>query len=272
MLIYNHKKEFTGISQDYLDKFNISNLQELQNLTSDFASFFVAKPGYIYDFKHVHWLDYILYDENGIAPKVLIEINDISYRANIDINVIYLLDNPSQRAYHVKLLNLKSTTDDLRKKEEEFFDPLKINYDEKIIVDIQPQSGNIIKDDAIKMDNVYNDDKEELKIKNSNYVFDPTIASAELGLPIDLVEEFVDDFIDQANSFKTDMYDSLKSNDDHKVKTLSHKLKGVAANLRIQDALEVLTEINQSQDLQRIKKDLDVFYTIIEKLSSIKES
>ena len=40
----------------------------------------------------------------------------------------------------------------------------------------------------------------------ANYVFNPEVASEELGLPTDLVEEFIQDFIAQANSFKDELY------------------------------------------------------------------
>jgi len=42
----------------------------------------------------------------------------------------------------------------------------------------------------------------------NTYVFDPHIASKELGLPLDLIEEFIQDFIDQANDFKNGLYKS----------------------------------------------------------------
>jgi hypothetical protein len=48
---------------------------------------------------------------------------------------------------------------------------------------------------------------------------------------------------------------------------LSHKLKGVAGNLRIEDAFDVLTTINTSDNLSEIKSNLEIFYKIIAKLS-----
>ncbi|WP_321779168.1 Hpt domain-containing protein [Sulfurimonas sp.] len=101
----------------------------------------------------------------------------------------------------------------------------------------------------------------------SDYLYDPHLASEELGLPVDLIEEFIQDFINQAEEFKISLYDSLNSDDIDKVKILSHKLKGVAANLRIEDAFEVLTTINTSDNTDKIKTNIDTFYLIVEKLS-----
>jgi HPt (histidine-containing phosphotransfer) domain-containing protein len=100
-----------------------------------------------------------------------------------------------------------------------------------------------------------------------NYVFDPQVASDELGLPIDLIEEFIEDFIAQAQEFKDELYKYLAEEDINNVRILSHKLKGVAANLRVEDAFEVLATINTATDLKVIKENLNIFYKIIAKLS-----
>ena len=270
MLIYNYKKEFIGIDQSYLDIFNFSNLLELKKLEDDFADFFVKSPGHIHNFEHIHWIDYVLCDESTSAQKVLIKINEVDYTATLEINIIYLTDEPSKKAYVVKLVNLRKSIDDTEVKlepkiQKPIFNPLKIDYDEKKIEDIQPNNPEeplIVEDTAdikIKID--------EPIIANETYIFDPAIASKELGLPIDLVEEFVQDFIHQANNFKDELYASITTSDFDRVKTLSHKLKGVAANLRIQDALEILTNVNLSQDFFQIKQDIDTFYQIIDRLS-----
>lgn len=48
---------------------------------------------------------------------------------------------------------------------------------------------------------------------------------------------------------------------------MSHKLKGVAANLRIEDALETLTTVNTSDNLNIVEENLNTFYKIIAKLA-----
>ena len=108
---------------------------------------------------------------------------------------------------------------------------------------------------------------EDDEVYESSYQFDPQIASNELGLPIDLIEEFIEDFITQAKDFKDDLYQSLNDGDIENIHILSHKLKGVAANLRVEDAFEVLTTINTSHDINVVEKNLKHFYVIIAKLS-----
>ena len=105
------------------------------------------------------------------------------------------------------------------------------------------------------------------EIFENGYVYDPQVASHELGLPLDLIEEFIEDFITQAKEFKEEIYAALDASEFDKVKILSHKLKGVAANLRIEDAFGALTLVNASNEINVIKENLDTFYRITAKLA-----
>ncbi|MDP3588350.1 MAG: hypothetical protein Q8R58_09885 [Sulfuricurvum sp.] len=104
------------------------------------------------------------------------------------------------------------------------------------------------------------------KVKN-DYSYDPHVASNELGLPVDLIEEFIGDFIQQSLDFKADLFEAALKNDFNNLHILSHKLKGVAANLRIEDAFETLSFINASTDLTEIEANLKYYFEIISKLS-----
>ena len=112
------------------------------------------------------------------------------------------------------------------------------------------------------------DDGEHLSdlVKSGTYVYEPQIAADELGLPVDLIEEFIGDFIDQAHEFHDDLYASIETADFDNVQILSHKLKGVAANLRVEDAFDVLSVVNHSKDPEQVLPNLNHFYKIIAKL------
>lgn len=106
---------------------------------------------------------------------------------------------------------------------------------------------------------------DELEVSKS-YVFDPSIAANELGLPVDLIEEFIGDFIFQAHEFKDELFEALDNSDINNLRILSHKLKGVAANLRIEDAFESLAIVNTSDNHTQIRANLKNLYRIIDKL------
>lgn len=97
MLIYNHKKEFLGIDEGYLKALGLSSLAELQNEADDFADLFVKTPGYIHNFKHVHWIDYITCNDSGIDSKVVINVKGKNYTTPIEIQTLYLTQNPSEK-------------------------------------------------------------------------------------------------------------------------------------------------------------------------------
>ena len=102
---------------------------------------------------------------------------------------------------------------------------------------------------------------------DNGYTYDPHIASEELGLPLDLIEEFIQDFIAQAKEFQSKIYTSIEEGDIENVKILSHKLKGVAANLRVEDAHEALATVSATSDMDVIQESIDTFYKIIAKLA-----
>lgn len=131
----------------------------------------------------------------------------------------------------------------------------------------EPQTP--LKDEAPMLgDYVSGADSEHLSelVASGTYQYDPSVAAGELGLPVDLIEEFIGDFIDQAHEFKDDLFASVNAEDFDNVQILSHKLKGVAANLRVEDAFDVLSVVNISKDAQEVLPNLNQFYKIIAKL------
>lgn len=319
MLIYNYKKEFLGIDQSDLEILGLSNLSDLHKEAADFADLFVKTPGYVHNFEHVHWIDYISCSESGVESKAIINIKSKNYSANIDIQTLFLADNPSQKAFIVNLTNVKPLShaqsekisadilerpapktaadsakpltqtdeleDDVSQPSDETYEPVYAEASVDMIEDVYDNEVlevDLGEDTFVGLDEERLGEsvsKEKARVKaheiepedetaESAYVFNPHVASEELGLPIDIVEEFIQDFIAQADSFKADMYKSAKDSDFDSLKILSHKLKGVAANLRVEDALETLSVINSSHDLNEIKKNLDKLYKIFDKLSN----
>ncbi|MCX6077816.1 MAG: Hpt domain-containing protein [Campylobacterales bacterium] len=335
MLIYNYKKEFVGMDEQDLKILGFTDLSALLAQTGDFADFFVREPGFVHNFKHVHWIDFVECADDSESQKALICVNSKTFRCNLTIKTLYLNDKPSSKAYMVTLQNLRElgnqedisssstfnktapsmqnkppniiknsdeiqeiatpkTTELVVEKIPDIEIPkvpeaLKILEDttlnkiviEPIPIQVLPEKASVSNEinvgDSTHIDEfIYN---EEIKEKNKevvqkiedefngDYYYDPKIASSELGLPIDLIEEFIEDFIVQTKEFKDELYNALENGDIAHIKILSHKLKGVASNLRIEDALDVLTTINTSDNLTEIKLNLEIFYKIIAKLS-----
>ena len=324
MLIYNYKKEFLGIDESDLKSLGLKDLEELKREASDFADLFVKTPGYIHNFKHVHWIDFIACADSSEESKVIININNKNYRATITIDRAFLVDSPSSKAYIVHLNKLRELSNrdtqeiskDIANKSipthethsVDTFDSLvpvpahdsKAEIEESNLVTHDPYETPLeidleiddtpleleesievapeIVEESIDMGDLSLDIEDDLSIQdsetttteetfNNGYIFDPSIAADELGLPLELIEEFIGDFIGQAKEFKDGLYASLNESNYDNLRILSHKLKGVAANLRIEDALEALVLINSSDDALVIEENLASFYNIIAKLA-----
>lgn len=342
MLIYNHQKEFIGIDAQDLEMLGFADLSELLAEVDDFADFFIKEPGFVHNFKHVHWIDFVTTADSSENPKAIIKTKLKKFQCTLDIRTLYLKDKPSSLAYSITLQNLKNlgSTEEIKvapplikipviekiepEKPVEKIEPkiepqavvdeIKIEPTIKVepIVKIEPvlvaeplivvkeitqeikiqdapTKIEVVVDEPLQsdapLDVQMDDDEEELaeekelieevpqmheSVFDNGYIYDPQVASNELGLPVDLIEEFIEDFIVQAKEFKDNLYNAYENSDTNNIKSLSHKLKGVAANLRIEDAHEVLTTINSSTNLSEIKSNLDLFYKIISKLSGEK--
>lgn len=291
MLIYNHKKEFVGIDENNLHAFGFSNLSDFYNEVSDFADLFVKTPGYIHNFQHVHWIDYITCDDSGVKPKVIIDVNGKKFTTTLNIRAIYLSDNPLQNGYIVELTDIEHSplhkskinqtiTAKAPAQKTVIEPPKEIKQEEKIVIkqeaqhkdeygdlSIKPIHKEIVEPKRESLIEVKKTVADKEKDHFANYMYDPHVASQELGLPLDLIEEFIEDFIAQSYNFKSGFYESLNTRNLNNLKAQSHKLKGVAANLRIEDALDVLTIVNTSDNYEEIKTNLDKLYKIIDKLS-----
>ncbi len=304
MLIYNSQKEFMGIDEKDLKILGFSTLASLKAEVTDFADLFVKTPGFIHNFKHVHWIDFITCADSSEDSQAIININNKSFKCKVSIENIFLSDNASSKAYLVYLNGLRELTskenegisgdivarpaptvaptfvtpqivdefdtpeDDLVEtslvKEDPYETPLEVNFDdedssfephseaeEDVKLEIEEDSDEILDvgDLSFDEDEVVEEieSQETTQLVNENfengYTYDPHVASEELGLPLDLIEEFIQDFIAQAKEFKNDIYVALDEAEFDQVKILSHKLKGVAANLRIEDAFDVLSVV-----------------------------
>lgn len=276
MLIYDFKKKFMAVDENTLRLLGFDTLEGVLNEVDDFAELFVAQPGFIYNFNHMHWLDYLACSGDA-ENRVQIRAKDKVFLASLSMESIYTRENPSQKAFCVYLNNLRLTqgSSSVIQTTPPPKQAPKILQEPKIVQEIAEPTPpkieplNIILDnEPIKEQNITHiievEDKDDAF---KDYVYNPNKASAELKLPLEVINEFIEDFIAQANGFKNELYDSLNSGDTKNLKNLSHKLKGVAANLRVENALDALTIVNTSNSDVKIAHNLDKFYHIIDTLS-----
>ncbi|MGM0623225.1 MAG: Hpt domain-containing protein [Campylobacterota bacterium] len=99
-------------------------------------------------------------------------------------------------------------------------------------------------------------------VKKQKIEFDPNVAAESLGLPTDLISEFVGDFMEQAKESQ-DLFDEAYANKDlSTIQENAHKLKGAAANLRIDKVAKVLEELQHNEDLDKVPGLLEEFWSM----------
>ena len=78
-------------------------------------------------------------------------------------------------------------------------------------------------------------------------------AADDLSLPVELIEEFVHDFIDQAHEETDKMLEAYEKGDLDTIQKIGHLLKGTAGNLRINPLSDVLYEIQFCEDSSKLE-------------------
>ena len=197
--------------------------------------------------------------ETPPVSNIINDPYDFDFNAPLEVEDIYLPHDGEEKKLDInndfEFNKFEEKTEDLKTLQEET--KAEKAPDKKV----KPMLG----DYTVPSSTVQNEYINNLQV-SKDYTYNPQVASDELGLPIDLIEEFIGDFIQQSYDFKNELYIHLANDELSDVKLLSHKLKGVAANLRIEDAFEVLSIVNTSSNTDEIKATLDHFYKIISKL------
>jgi len=79
-------------------------------------------------------------------------------------------------------------------------------------------------------------------------------AANELSLPVELIEEFVHDFIDQAHTETKKMLEAYEKGDLDTIQKIGHLLKGTSSNLRINPLSDTLYEIQFCEDSSKLEE------------------
>ncbi len=89
-------------------------------------------------------------------------------------------------------------------------------------------------------------------VKPIHFDFQLEEAAKDLSLPVELIEEFVNDFIVQAHEETEKMIDAYRKGDLETVQKIGHLLKGTSSNLRITPLADTLYEIQFNDDIDRV--------------------
>ncbi len=100
----------------------------------------------------------------------------------------------------------------------------------------------------------------EEKDTGETIIFNPNEAADALGLPESLILEFVNDFIQQARDEMKNFEHAYEKSDIETINEIAHKLKGVAANLRIEDMRQLMENVQHAKNPKEVEDELVNFY------------
>lgn len=126
-----------------------------------------------------------------------------------------------------------------------------------------------------------NTDNEQIKsLYDTSYIYEPAEAVGELGVPEELVDELIEDYVEQILRTYSEFQLQIsllwekdffgESLDFTSLRDLAHKNLGVAKNLRIEDGVILLSEIKKAEDLQRLSQCLELLISSTIKLKPTK--
>lgn len=90
-------------------------------------------------------------------------------------------------------------------------------------------------------------------IKPIHFDFQLEEAANDLSLPVELIEEFVNDFIDQAHIETKKMLEAYEKGDLDAIQKIGHLLKGASSNLRINALSDTLYQIQFCEDSSQLE-------------------
>ena len=90
-------------------------------------------------------------------------------------------------------------------------------------------------------------------VKPIHFDFQLEEAANDLSLPVELIEEFVNDFIDQAHIETEKMLEAYEKGDLDAIQKIGHLLKGASSNLRINPLSDTLYQIQFCEDSSQLE-------------------
>jgi len=236
VILYDYNKQLIAISDKTLELLGFDSLEEFKSKVNDVAQLFLKRPGYIYEFKSFHWIDYCLTNSTITHRAIIITKNGSELEVFINISP---LNGLFTKTFY--LVTLEPNTF------EECFTPtppFKIDTPTQPTHKQQEQSDITIK-------------KKDFPKLNLSQI------SEELNLNEDIVLDFIKEFINHAVEQVPEVNKALKKQDINSLKNIIHTLRGVSANLRLKPAVEILSQSHGIEDIQKLTQILQEFYSYI---------
>ncbi|BCD67668.1 Hpt domain-containing protein [Nitratiruptor sp. YY09-18] len=249
MILYDAHKKLIAISDQTLEMLGFTSLEEFKKEVYDVAQLFLRKPGYIHEFRSFHWIDYIL-TNNTVNHRALIQVKDGRVlEIFVKVNQLNNISQPFN--YYLVTFELNA-------------------YDECTIDHISQEQTQTTEQPKASQATASQTLATTITI-TAKEVEKPAIdfIAQELNLGEDIVEDFIKEYINHALEQFDEIQDAVAKKDRQRLYNIIHTLKGVAANLRLKPAFEILAKATKESSLDELLDITKEYYAYMLGLAKI---
>ena len=237
MILYDAHKKLLAISDQTLEMLGFGSLEDFKKEVYDVAQLFLRKPGYIHEFRSFHWIDYIL-TNNTVNHRALLQTKNGNV-LEIFVKVNQLNNITQPQSYYLVTFELNA-------------------YDE-CITDLAPQKSE--QPTAAAPSPEPQPIATAVRITAQNVERPQLSAIAqELNLGEDIVEDFIKEYINHALEQFGQIQEAIAKKEKEKLYNTIHTLKGVAANLRLKPAFDILAKAKKESSLDELVAITQEYY------------
>jgi len=245
VILYDSFKKLLAINDQTLEMLGYASLEEFKKEIYDVAQLFLRKPGYIHEFRSFHWIDYIL-TNNTVNHRALLQTKD-GRILEVFVRVSQLSNLAQPQNFYLVTFELNT-------------------YNE-CDVDLQPQAAP---QPQTAQPQASAPAAKQLLITAKEHP-KPNVAeiAVELNLSEEIVEDFIQEYIKQALEKFGEIKESIAKKDKERIYSILHTLKGVAANLRLKPAYEILSKAKKDTPLDELTTIIEEYYGYILHLAKL---
>ncbi len=238
MVLYDADKKLLAINEQTLETLGYNSLEEFKKEVYDIAQLFVKRAGYIHEFRSFHWIDYVL-TNSTITHRAILRTKD-QREMEVFLKVNQLNSLRSSNIFYLVTFELNT-------------------FNECLVPESESSFAQAPKKKAPKPSG-----PQKIEIKPKEFP-EPNLKqiSEELNLGEDIVLDFLKEFVNHALEKLPKINSLIQAEDKRSLYHTIHTLKGVAANLRLHPALNILSSIKRDSSLEEMQQALVTFYSYI---------
>lgn len=236
MILYDAHKKLIAINEQTLEMLGYSSIEEFKKEIFDVAQLFVKRAGYIHQFKSFHWIDYVL-TNTTITHRALLQTKD---GRNLEVFVKVSQLNACNLSTFYYLVTFELNT-----------------FHECEYTQHQTPANKIETVQSLTK-------PKTIIVEKKDYPsLELDLIAQEFNLEKEIIADFIKEYITHAIEKLDEINKYLSFNNLQSLYNTIHTLKGVAANLRLKPAYDILSRAKKNQSAKEYVEILKEFYSYI---------